>query len=322
MKKIILLNFFFLSIVLSAQETQISKLEFNGLKKTKEKFLRRILKVKENTVYDSLLIVNDVERLKRFPGIANASYELVDDGSNKKLVYEIDENFTIIPGLRVSTANDGSLAYGLSAFEFNFLGNNQLLGASYDRNVFDSYIIFWEHPFLFSDKVGVAFNYQNSTTQQPVFFEEGEKDYRFNAKMFEGNFLFSFDFNNEGEAGVTFVNESYVFEDEEPIPGRPTELQANKLIYKLGYTSVDLDIDYQYFDGFSSEFVGQYVDFQKGDEAGSEFLESFLSLRNDFTYFKKVNTNGNWASRLRLAAAIGNEDSPFAPFTLDNQLKY
>ena len=37
-------------------------------------------------------------------------------------------------------------------------------------------------------------------------------------------------------------------------------------------------------------------------------------------YYKKIRENGNWASRLRVAAALGNEDSPFAPFTLDNQL--
>jgi len=45
-----------------------------------------------------------------------------------------------------------------------------------------------------------------------------------------------------------------------------------------------------------------------------------LSLRNDLIYYRKVKKNGNWASRLRFAVALGNEDSPFAPFTLDNQL--
>lgn len=321
MKKIILIiTILLISSNLFAQEGKVSALEFTGLKKTKEKFLRRLIKVKPNSAYDSLLVVKDIERLKRLPGIANATYEVKEEEGQKKLVYNIEENFTIIPGLRIATANDGSFAYRLSVFEFNLLGNNQLVGGFFEKNVFSSYGVFWEHPFLFSDKVGLGFNYQNVTTQEPVFFEEGEKDYRFNSEMFEGKFIFSFDFNNEAEVGAIYTRESYLFDGEDPIPNTPLSLQANKLTYRLGYRYVDLDINYQYFDGFSSEFTGQYVDFQEGDEPGTEFLDSFLSLRNDFIYYKRVNKRGNWASRLRVAASFGNEDSPFAPFTLDNQL--
>lgn len=305
---------------LFAQDRTISELEFAGLKKTKEAFLRRLMKVKPNTTYDSILVIKDIERLKRLPGIANASYSVKGEGEATVVTYEIEENFTIIPGLRIATANDGSFAYRLSVFEFNLFGNNQLIGGFFEKNVFTSYGAFWEHPFLFSDKVGIGLNYQNVTTLEPVFFQAGEKDYRFNAEMFEGKFLFSFDFNNEAELGVTFVNESYLFEGDDPIPNTPLALQADKLIYKLGYRYVNLNIDYQYFEGITSEFTGQYVQFKDGDAAGTEFLDSFLSLRNDFIYYKKVKERGNWASRLRVAAAIGNEDSPFAPFTLDNQL--
>ncbi len=320
MKKILFLGFLLVSSNLFSQDQIISNLEFTGLKKTKESFLRRLVKVKANSKYDSLLIVKDIERLKRLPGIANASFSLKGDKSNPKLIYTIEENFTVIPGLRIATANDDSFAYRLSVFEFNLFGNNQLLGAFYEKNVFNSYGAFWEHPFLFSDKVGLGFNYQNSTTQQPVFFTEGDKNYRFNAEIFEGKLLFSFDFNNEAEAGVAYTKESYFFEEETLLPNRPLSLEANKLVYKLGYRFVDLDIDYQYLDGVSSEFIGQYIHLQNADEAGTEFLGSFISLRNDFTYYRKVNKRGNWASRLRLAASFGNEDSPFAPFTLDNQL--
>lgn len=318
-KLLFILGLFLVVPTLYAQEVTITEIEFTGLKKTKPSFLRRLLKTKSNTSYDSLLVVKDIERLKRLPGIANADYELIGNSESKKLVYQIEENFTLIPGLQISTANDGSFAYSISAFEFNLGGNNQLLGAFYQKNVYDSYGAFWEHPFLFSDKLGIGFNYQNITTQEPVFFDDGDKNYRFNSENIEGKLLFSFDFNNEAELGLIYVKESYLFE-EEPLIDRPLALEADKLIYRAAYTYVDLDIDYQYFDGISSEFVGQYISFLNGDEAGTEFLNSFLSLRNDLIYYKKVKERGNWASRLRLAAAIGNDDSPFAPFTLDNQL--
>lgn len=319
MKKIIIIFLLLVSADLLAQNI-VSELNFTGLKRTKESFLKRLIKTKENAVYDSVLVNEDIERLKRLAGIASASYSIEKKENTTVLTYEIVENFTIIPGFRIATANDGSFAYRVSAFEFNLFGNNQILGGFYEKNIFNSYGAFWEHPFLFSDKLGIGINYQDRTTQEPVFFPQGEKDYRFNSKSAEAKLLFSFDFKNEAELGASFVKESYIFDGIEPIPNTPFSLDANKLIYRAVYRYVDLDIDYQYFDGVVSEFTGQYVQFLDGEALAENFLGSFVSLRNDFTYFKKVKDKGNWASRLRLAAAFGNEDSSFAPFTLDNQL--
>lgn len=320
MKKILLAWIVLLGINLQAQDYSVSSISFQGLKKTKESFLKRLIKTQEAGAYDTLKIIGDIERLKRLPGIANAEYTAKISNSQVALTYIVEENFTIIPGARIATANDGSFAYRLSVFEFNLLGNNQLFGGFYERNVFDSYGAFWEHPFLFSDKLGVGLNYQDITTQEPVFFDDGDKNYRFNSKNFETQLIFSFDFNNEAELGAILVKENYLFDEENPIPGRPTELNADKLLYRAAYRYVDLDIDYQYIDGIQSEFTGQYIQLLNGDAAGEQFLNNFLSLRNDLTYYKKVGANGNWANRFRLAATIGNEDSPFAPFTLDNQL--
>jgi len=320
MKSLSLVLFMMFALLGKAQDVLITDLEFVGLKRTKASFLRRLVKVRPNTPFDSLKVVGDVERLKRLPGIANATHELREGEDGIGITYLIEENFTLIPGLRIATANDGSFAYRISAFEFNLFGNNQLLGGFYERNVFNSFGFFWEHPFLFSDKVGIGFSYQDVTTLEPIFFEEGDKDYRFNSQMLEGKFIFSFNFNHEAEIGASWVSESYLFEGDDPLPGRPLELKADKLNYRLAYRYVDLDINYQYFDGVLSEFTGQYIQFLEGDAPAENFLRSFLSLRNDFIYYKKVGERGNWANRFRVAAAIGNEDSPFAPFTLDNQL--
>lgn len=320
MKKIFVLLFLVMVSTVKAQENVIYKIGFEGLKRNKPAFLKRLIKTKEKAVYDSILVINDIERLKRLPGIANAKFIQIKKGDSVNLTYVIEENFTLIPGLRIATANDGSFAYRISAFEFNLFGNNQLLGAFYEKNVFNSYGAFWEHPFLFSDKLGIGFNYQDVTTQEPVFFDDGDKNYRFNARNIEAKLLFSFDFNNEAELGAILVKENYLFEGENLIENRPVALNADKLIYRAAYRYVNLDIEYQYFNGVQSEFIGQYVNFLSGDSPGETFLNSFLSLRNDLLYYKKVGTNGNWANRFRVAATIGNDDSPFAPFTLDNQL--
>lgn len=320
MKKIATILLLFIGATLFAQEVKIDALEFSGLKRTKESFLRRLIKTKEQTIYDVSLVNADIERLKRLPGIASATYAIENRANKNILIYNVVENFTIIPGLRIATANDGSFSYRVSAFEFNLFGNNQLLGGFYEKNIFNSYGAFWEHPFLFSDKLGIGINYQDLTTQEPVFYDQGDKNYRFNSKNAEAKLLFSFNFKNEAELGAAFVQESYLFEGENPLPDTPLSLEANKFIYKGVYRYVDLDIDYQYFDGVVSEFTAQHIQFLNGDAPAETFLNSFSSFRNDFTYYKKIQDKGNWASRLRLAAAFGNDDSPFAPFTLDNQL--
>lgn len=320
MKKTLFLWVILIGMNLQAQDYSVASVSFEGLKKTKESFLKRLIKTKVGAAYDSLQVIGDIERLNRLPGIAKAEYTTAITNNEVALTYSIEENFTIIPGARIATANDGSFAYRLSVFEFNLLGNNQLIGGFYEKNVFDSYGAFWEHPFLFSDKLGVGLNFQDITTQEPVFFDDGDKNYRFNSRNLEAKLIFSFDFNNEAELGAILVKENYLFTEDTPIPGRPAVLNADKLLYRAAYRYVDLDIDYQYFDGIQSEFIGQYIQLLDGDAAGEEFLNDFLSLRNDLIYYKKVGARGNWANRFRLAAIVGNEDSPFAPFTLDNQL--
>ncbi|MEM6543087.1 MAG: POTRA domain-containing protein, partial [Bacteroidota bacterium] len=64
-KRIPLILLFFTSFIF-AQGT-VDQLEFSGLKRTKERFLRRLIKVKPNTVLDTLKVAEDVERLKRLP---------------------------------------------------------------------------------------------------------------------------------------------------------------------------------------------------------------------------------------------------------------
>jgi hypothetical protein len=45
----------------------------------------------------------------------------------------------------------------------------------------------------------------------------------------------------------------------------------------------------------------------------------FFIAWNDFFYFKRLGNRGNWANRLRLGLS-SNDDSPFAPFSVDNNL--
>lgn len=303
------------SIITVGQEGLVENIELIGLKRTRESFLRRLIKVKEGAVYDSLQVATDIARLNRLAGIAKATHKLEKkDNGNYSLTYTLEENFTIIPGIRISTANNGEFAFRASVFEFNGFGSNQIYGGFYSRDVFDSFGAFWEAPYLFTNKLGFGINYQNNVSLEPVFFNNRTVNYKFDSKAFEAKALYEFNFKNNAEIGVRLSNEKYdVEDDEELLSGNPASVEADKVTIFGEYEYNNLLIDYQYVSGFRSLLNLQFA------TGGDVPLDDFFIGRNDFEYFSRVKEKGNWASRLRLAYA-SNSDSEFAPFALDNQL--
>ncbi|WP_109434178.1 POTRA domain-containing protein [Aquimarina sp. AU119] len=314
MKNILLSLIFLGCCSVFSQESRISELQIEGLKRTKESFIRRLIKVKPQSIYDSLRIVTDIERLKRLPGIANAE-AIITNNTNQdyNITYKIEENFTIIPGFSIATDNNDEFAYRVSLFEFNLLGRNQILGGFYQRDVFDSYGGYWEAPYLFTNKLGFGINYKNLVSQEPIFFEDNTVNYKFDSKAFEINLLYEFNFHNRAEIGLNIAKESYDFIDGDLPIGIPSRLDADKLIYRGEYEYNTIDLEYQYVSGFRSLLDVRFV------TGGEGLLNDFFIGRNDFEYFRRIGKNGNWANRLRFGYA-SNDSTPFAPFAVDNQL--
>lgn len=319
MKKTIVWLVLMITSFAISQEAIITKIEINGLKRTKESFLRRLIKVKLGSVYDSIKVATDVDRLNRLAGIANATAAIVKNSEiDYILSYTIVENFTIIPGIRVSQANnDDDVAFRISAFEFNLFGRGQIAGGFYSRDVFDSYGVFWEAPFLFTNKLGIGINYQDNITFEPIFKDTKEvsEDFRFQNRAFQASLIYEFNFHNRAEVGFTIGSQDYDVQPDQLDLGLPDQLEANSVGIITEYEYNDLDIEYQYVSGFRNQANAQYI-FNSGSE---EFLEDAFVGTNDLEYFYRVGKRGNLANRLRLSYT-SNRDSPFAPFALDNQI--
>jgi len=292
----------------------ISEVSFQDNKKTKTGFLRKITNIKEGQPLDSLLLERDIVRVKRLPGIAHAYYQvkLRADGTYH-VVYGVEENFTIIPSANVFTTNDDEFAYRLGLFEFNALGQGIVFGGSFQRDIYNSYGINFRAPYLFSKKFGIALNHNNLTTLEPVFFDDTTADYKYNNTSYEVLGLYEVNFNHRIELGLNFFTEDYEYIEGATNPDVPQNLVVDKLLYKLFYEYNNVDSYYQYQDGFKSSFKLQYV--TSTDEALPGFVIGF----NDFVYYNRIGKKGNWASRLRLGVATNN-NSPFAPFAVDNNL--
>ncbi len=309
-----ILVFFVMNMGL-AQERLVADVKIQGAKRTKTSFVKKIIKLRSGMVLDSTIILEDMERLKRLPAVSHAYFQVFssNDEGRHNVFYNIEENFTLIPFANLFTSSNDDFAFRIGLQEFNLLGRNIMLGGFYQYDIFNSYGLSVRAPYLFSKKLGLALNYHDFTTQEPVFFDNTTADYRYNNNGFEVLGLYEFDFKNRIELGFSLFTEDYEYLSGATNAQVPQALNVDKHLIKLIYEYNDLEYFYQYLEGFRSQLNFQYVG--SSDASLPEFLIGF----NDFTYFHRVGQKGNWASRLRLGLA-SNVETPFAPFTVDNNL--
>ncbi|MFD2822924.1 POTRA domain-containing protein [Lacinutrix iliipiscaria] len=315
MKKTLTYLIVLCSFYMNAQELLVADFKVQGNKKLKSSFVKKISNIKVGEKLDSTIIEADIKLLKRLPSISHAYYEILrSEGNTCTVFYTIEENFTIIPSVNVYTTNDDEFAYRLGLYEFNLLGQNMIFGGFYQKDIYSSYAINFRAPYLFSKQLGLAVNYQDLTTQEPVFFNNTSADYKYKNVSTEVLGLYQLNFNNRFEIGLNFFTEDYNYKSGATQPNISQELSAHKLMYKLIYEYNNLNYDYQYVEGFKSLLNFQHVTSRKEEQ-----LPGFTIGWNDFLYFKRLRSKGNWASRLRLGVSTNN-DTPFAPFSVDNNL--
>ncbi|TSE07812.1 MULTISPECIES: POTRA domain-containing protein [Aquimarina] len=307
---VLLLLFFFYG---RAQEGKVLDIIIQGNNKTKTSAILKHIYTEQGNVLDSLALERDVKRLKRLPAIAHAYYQVHNKEGGYEIVYGVEENFTIIPSANIYTTNDDEFAFRVGLYEFNLLGQNITFGGIYQNDIYSSFGANLRAPYLFGKRLGLALNYSNLTTEEPVFLENGIADYKYNNTSYEILGLYQFNFQNRIELGVNYFNEDYEYKRGVTAEGIPQDFDVNKLLFKLIYEYDNLNYDYQYVSGFKSTFNLQYV------ISTENVLPDFVIGWNDFLYYHRIGKKGNWASRLRMGLAT-NDDSPFAPFAVDNNL--
>jgi outer membrane protein assembly factor BamA len=297
------------------QINEIHKVEIQGLKKTKSSFIKKYLVTQPGSVLDSTVIEKDIIRLKRLPLVSHATYQVFYSHENQyNVFFNIEENFTIIPDINIWTAVDQQFAFRVGAYDFNFLGNGITFGGFYQNNGYDTYSASFRAPYLFSRKFGLSINFQDWKSEEPLFLGDNSvANYLYNNISFDVNALIEFNFSHKLEAGLNYFTEEYTYLEGATQEGVPLDFKIDKLMLKIFYDYDRLNYHFQYVEGFRSNLYLQYVN------SANEFQDEFFIAWNDFLYFKRLGNRGNWANRLRLGLS-SNDDSPFAPFSVDNNL--
>jgi outer membrane protein assembly factor BamA len=310
----LILFFILVTSQIFSQDYNVTDLKIQGNKRLKASFIKSISSIKPGSILDSLIIEEDILRLKRLPSVSHAYYQVFPSDENQyNVFYNIEENFTLIPSANIYTTNNDEFAFRLGLYEFNVLGRNITFGGFYQKDIYKSYAINFRAPYLFTNKLGLAINHQNLTTQEPVFFDNTSSNYKYNNKSLEILGLYEFNFSNRLELGVNYFVEDYEYKFGATNPNVPQELNVHKWLLKGIYEYNELDYFYQYVSGFKSQFNFQYV------TSTNDMLPDFFIGWNDFFFYERVGEKGNWANRLRLGLSTNNE-TPFAPFSVDNNL--
>lgn len=303
-----------LTVVSFSQEQKISKIIIQGANKTKHSFIKKNINTKEGIVLDSITLEKDVVLLRRQPAFSHAYYQVFKEKDNTYSVkIGVEENFTLIPDINIWTTTNNVFSYKLGLYDYNFLGRNMVFGGFYQYNGFDTYAINFRAPNLFSKKWGLALNHQNWKSEEPLFFNNQSANYLYNNISYEALALYQINLKHEIDFGINIFSEKYRYLSGATDPTIPQNLDLDKTLFKFVYLYNGLDYYYQYVSGFKSKLYLQYV------TSTSTYQSDFFITWNDFFYYKRLGNKGNWANRLRLGLA-SNEDSPFAPFALDNNL--
>jgi outer membrane protein assembly factor BamA len=298
---------------LYAQKT-VLEVKIKGTKKTKTTFLKSLLSIKKGSVLDSVSIEKDITLLKRLPAIGHAYYQVFYSHENLYSVFiTVEENFTLIPEVNLWTTTNQQFSYKLGLYDYNFLGRNIAFGGFYQNNGLDSYGINFKAPNLFSKNWGLSLNHQNWKSEEPLYFDDKSANYVYNNISFEVLGLYQLNLKNEINFGVNLFSEKYQYLSGDTDPSVPPSLDLDKTLFKLVYTYNNLEYYYQYVSGFKSTLYAQYV------TSNNAFQDDFLIAWNDFFFYKRIGEKGNWANRLRFGLA-SNQDTPFAPFALDNNV--
>jgi len=313
-KNILLLTFLLIAFYGIAQEKIVYDVKFQGHKKNKVGFLRNYVSVRNGDKLDSLKLDQDVILLKRLAGITHAYYQVFYSHDNLYNIYfNIEENFTLIPNANLWTTTNEQIAYKIGLYDYNFLGRNIAFGGFYQNNGFDSYGINLRAPNLFTRNFGVAINHQNWTSQEPLYFDDGSANYKYSNTSFEVLALYQINFKHRLQFGINVFKEEYDYINGITSDAIPQNLSLDKQMLKFVYEYDGLNYYYQYVEGYKNTLYLQYVTTE------NNFQDNFLIGWSDFLYFERVGEKGNWANRFRFGVASNNA-SPFAPFSVDNNL--
>ena len=123
---------------------------------------------------------------------------------------------------------------------------------------------------------------------------------------------YELDLKNKVSLGFGMISEKYVKNKGVVLQEVPNEFETSKFLGKALYDYNTLNYHYCFTEGFRS-----FTNFTFVTGLNINGDPRFVSFENDFFFYKRIKSKGNWATRLKVGLAT-NTANPFAPFAIDN----
>jgi len=290
----------------------VDEIKLVGLKKTKERVLRQILKSNPGESATTKMIERDLQTLKNFSSIGDAYY-LIDTIDNKlNITYDIREINTLIPIVNFGGIKN-NIWFQAGFSDINLLGSGNSISASY-RNVDkrSSGEVFFRALRVRGSKWGYSISLSKWSSTEPLYFPNDvtvNYDYDNNNLGLTG--IHQFSLNRSVEFGGSIFEENFIKQGTSDLPG-PQELLQQKYLGKIGYQENFVDRLFFSLKGFTWNFLFQKV-----------YTKSEVSVFNHFVieskYFAMPDEEVNFAFRMRFGISTNN-NTPFAPFVVDSHI--
>lgn len=297
---------------LLAQQDTISAVEYIGIKRTRTSYLERFIYTRPGQELDSIRLDADVQRLYNTTFFINVDYKVTDTPEGKKVVYNIEEVWTLLPIVNFGGIRN-NFWFELGAVDIHFMGTGTSFGGFYRYFDRHNVVAWYRTPYIAGSSWGAAINFTRNATLEPLYFKDTTLRYYYDNYSVEVLGRYEFYFGNFIQAGGIFLNELYRRKDNIDLGAEtPERLTVNKYGFRILHTLQHVNFFYQYLDGIQNNWTSEVIH----TPSKQEF---FWKLMNETSYYKRVRKRANIAARLRMGIS-SNADSPFAPFVLDSYI--
>lgn len=197
--------------LLLSQNPSVDRISFQGNKKTKAAYLKRLLTLQAGDALDSLQLNEDILRIIREPAVSHAYYNKSSSVSGTvDIALFIEENKTLIPAVDVWTTLDQKVAFPLGVNDYNFLGQGISLGAFYRKNIFPGFGIRFENNNFLHWSNELKFIAQQQETLEPIQLNTQTERYRYRLQMLELEWGKAIDVYRKASLSIGRIYERYI----------------------------------------------------------------------------------------------------------------
>lgn len=294
----------------STAQQLITTVEFTGLTKTNESYLRQYITTSIGQEYDSTLLANDRQRLLNLGILGEVVIKLANEENNVKVIFACREMINTLPVFALGkTENTFWCKAGIQSL--NLTGRGDKLFAYYQYYDRHSIYLNYATDRIGNSRWGTTASLIKWATVEPLNSESGISIYNYTNYTGYASIVRFLTFRETLDFGVGIFNER--FEGQQIQENELDEIvQGSKLLSKLITKSNHLDYRTFYVNGIYNQLNIEFIH-------SLNEVRNFITVFNDFRFFKQIGKRFNWANRLRTGIAT-NDDNPFAPFVLDSYL--